>query len=108
MPASLIRSLLAALTVMPEKLFKLENIMIRVALLLCVLFSLQGCFGTEYELKKYYKDPFSAAAKFMGGTYAGVVETFNSLDAFMQMKQQVEKDDRDIGYTNSRFVCDEN
>lgn len=81
--------------------------MIRVTLLLCVLFSLQGCFGTEYELKKYYKNPFSAAAKMMGGTYAGVVETFNTLEACMQMKQQVEKDDRDIGYTNSRFVCDE-
>lgn len=81
--------------------------MIRMMLFLSVIFSLQGCFGTEYELKKYYKDPFSAAAKLMGGTYAGVVETFNTLDACMQMKQQVEKDDQDIGYTNSRFVCDE-
>lgn len=68
---------------------------------------LQGCFGTEYELKKYYKDPHSAAAQMMGGTYAGIVETFNSLDACLQMKEQVERDDRNIGYTNSRFVCDE-
>ena len=68
---------------------------------------LQGCFGTEYELKKYYKDPGSPAAILMGGTYAGVVATFNSRDACMQMKEQVELDDRNIGYTNSRFVCDE-
>ena len=68
---------------------------------------LQGCFGTEYELKKYYKDPNSPAAKMMGGTYAGVVETFNSLDACLQMKEQVERDDLNIGYTNARFVCDE-
>lgn len=72
-----------------------------------MIFSLQGCFGTKYELKKYYKDPLSAAAKMMGGTYAGVVETFNSMEACLQMKSQVEQDDRNIGYTNSRFVCDE-
>ena len=81
--------------------------MMKMALLLCLVFALQGCFSTEYELKKYYKDPYSAAAQIMGGTYAGVVETFNSLEACMQMKNQVEKDDRNIGYTNSRFVCDE-
>ena len=67
---------------------------------------LQGCFGTKYELKKYYRDPTSAAALIMGGTYAGVVETFNSMDACLQMKSQAEQDDHDIGYTNSRFVCD--
>ncbi len=81
--------------------------MIRVAVLIGTAFVLQGCFNTEYELKKYYKDPDSLAAIMMGGTYAGVVETFNSLDACLQMKMQVERDDRNIGYTNSRFVCDE-
>jgi hypothetical protein len=70
-------------------------------------FFLTGCFSDEYELKKYYKDPNSAAAQMMGSTYAGVVETFNSLAACRDMKAQVERDDRNIGYTNSRFVCDE-
>ena len=60
----------------------------------------------QYELKKFYKDPNSPAAKMMGSTYAGVVETFNSMSACLQMKEQVEKDDQKIGYTNSRFVCD--
>lgn len=78
----------------------------RLVLLVVTLILLQGCFGTKYELKKYYKDPNSAAARMMGGTYAGVVETFNSLDACLQMKEQVERDDLNIGYTNSRFVCD--
>ena len=68
---------------------------------------LQGCFGTEYELKKYYKDPNSPAARMIGGTYAGVVETFSSLEACLKMKEQVEQDDRKINYTNSKFVCDE-
>lgn len=68
---------------------------------------LQGCFGTEYELKKYYKDANSPAARMMGGTYAGVVETFSSREACLQMKEQVERDDRKMNYTNSRFVCDE-
>ena len=82
--------------------------MIRVAVLIGTVFVLQGCFNTEYELKKYYKDPDSLAAiMMMGETYAGVVETFNSLDACLQMKIQVERDDVNIGYTNSRFVCDE-
>ncbi len=79
----------------------------RVLSIVILTFLLQGCFGTEYELKKYYKDPSSPAAKMMGGTYAGVVETFNSMEACLQMKEQVERDDRNIGYTNSRFVCDE-
>ncbi|WP_301387892.1 hypothetical protein [Thalassolituus sp. UBA2590] len=79
----------------------------RVLSIVILTFLLQGCFGTEYELKKYYKDPNSPAAKMMGGTYAGVVETFNSMEACLQMKEQVERDDRNIGYTNSRFVCDE-
>lgn len=68
---------------------------------------LLGCsVETKYELKKFYKDPLSPAAIMMKGTYAGVVETFNSLDACLQMKEQVERDDRNTGYTNSRFVCD--
>lgn len=79
----------------------------RILLLFMSTILLQGCFGSEYELKKYYKDPNSAAARMLGGIYAGVVENFNSLDACLQMKDQVERDDRDIGYTNSRFVCDE-
>ena len=76
-------------------------------LILVTMIILQGCFGgEEYELKKYYKDPESPAAKMMGSTYAGVIETFNTLNACLQMKEQVEADDRKIGYTNSRFVCD--
>ncbi len=43
----------------------------RILLLVITSILLQGCFGTEYELKKYYKDPNSAAARMMGGTYAG-------------------------------------
>ena len=75
---------------------------------LSIVSLLVGCSGgTEYELKKFYKDPLSPAAIMMGGTYAGVVKTFNSLDACLQMKKQVERDDRNISYTNSRFVCDE-
>ena len=48
----------------------------------------------------------SPAAQLLGSTYAGVVETFNSFNACMQMKEDVEKEDIRIGYTNSRFVCD--
>lgn len=78
----------------------------KILIIILALF-LQGCFGeNEYELKKYYKDSGSAAALLMGGTYAGVVETFNSLDACLEMKNQAERDDERIGYTNSRFVCD--
>lgn len=80
--------------------------MIRILFLMVSAVFLQGCFGDQYELKKYYKDPNSPAAQMMGGTYAGVVETFNSMEACLQMKEQVERDDRNIGYTNSRFVCD--
>lgn len=67
---------------------------------------LSGCFETEYELKKYYKDPNSPAARMMGGTYAGVVESFKSQDLCLQRKVQVEQNDRKIGYTNSRFECE--
>lgn len=67
---------------------------------------LQGC-SKEYELKKFYKDPNSPAAVLMGSTYAGVLETFNSMGACEEMKREVEADDEAIGYTNSRFVCDE-
>ena len=81
--------------------------MIKVTLtLLGIVSLLQGCFGgTEHELRKYYKDPDSPAARLMGGTYAGVVETFNSQDDCLQMQELVERDDRNTGYTNSRFVC---
>ncbi len=69
---------------------------------------LQGCFeDSTYELKKYYKDPNSPAAIMMGGTYAGVVDEFDSLDECNEMKLRVEKDDRDIGYSNSLFECEE-
>ena len=68
---------------------------------------LSGCFNEDkYELKKFYKDPNSPAAIMMGSMYAGVVATFNSRDACMQMKSQAEEDDKAIGYKNSRFVCD--
>jgi hypothetical protein len=81
--------------------------MYRLLILLVFLGVLQGCSGeSEYELKKFYKDPLSPAAIMMGGTYAGVVATFNSLGACLQMKEQVEQEDRNIGYMNSRFVCD--
>ena len=43
----------------------------------------------------------------MGTTYAGVVDTFDSLDACLEAKDQVELDDRAIGYTNSRFECEQ-
>jgi hypothetical protein len=66
---------------------------------------LQGCFGSEYELQKFYRDPNSPAARMMGGIYAGVVDTFSSLEACLDTKADVERDDREIGYTNSRFVC---
>tara|TARA_R110000868_G_scaffold406619_1_gene687196 strand:- start:490 stop:831 length:342 start_codon:yes stop_codon:yes gene_type:complete len=85
----------------------LERSMTRAMVVICAAILLQACFSTKYELKKYYKDPNSPAARIMGGTYAGVVETFNSMDACLQMKEQVARDDRNIGYTNSRFVCDE-
>lgn len=76
-------------------------------ILLLAIASLSGCVEKEeYELKKYYKDATSPAAQLMGGTYAGVLETFNSLDACLQMIKQVERDDREIGYTNARWVCD--
>ena len=83
------------------------NEMYKIIVFIGLSILLQGCFSPEFELKKYYKDPDSPAARMMGGTFAGVVETFNSLEACMQMKEKVEMDDRRINYTNSRFVCDE-
>jgi hypothetical protein len=77
--------------------------------IICIVIALFICScseSKEYELKKYYKDPYSRAAQMMGSTYAGVVEKFNSLPACEEMKRQVEAGDRKIGYTNSRFVCD--
>ena len=70
-----------------------------------VVILLQGCLGPEYELQKFYRDPSSAAARMMGSMYAGVVDTFDSLAACLDTKADVEQDDREIGYTNSRFVC---
>jgi len=80
----------------------------KLAVTLLIIFSLQACSDNkQFELKKFYKDPYSPAAQLLGSTYAGVIETFNSLNACMQMKEDVENEDRKIGYTNSRFVCDE-
>lgn len=80
----------------------------RYLMLFGVFFIIQACAdNNEYELKKFYKDPESPAAKLLGSTYAGVVDTFKSMPACMQMKEQIEADDLRIGYTNSRFICDE-
>ena len=66
---------------------------------------LTGCFKSEYELKKYYRDPTSPAAQLMGGTFAGVVNTFDSLAACNEMKKEVENDDLVRSYTNSKYIC---
>lgn len=66
---------------------------------------LSGCSDEKHELHKYYKDPLSPAAILMGGTYAGVVDEFNTLDECLETKAEVEKDDAEIGYTNSLFKC---
>lgn len=66
---------------------------------------LSGCSGEKYELHKYYKDPLSQAAILMGGTYAGIVDEFNTLGECLETKAEVEKDDAEIGYTNSLFEC---
>ena len=60
----------------------------------------------KYELHKYYKNPISPAAVLMGGTYAGVVDEFETLDECIETKAEVEKDDAAIGYTNSLFKCE--
>ena len=71
---------------------------------LFIIIFLQAC-GNKYELRKHYKDPNSPAAQLLGSTYAGVIETFNSLDECEEMKNQVILDDLRIWYTNSRFEC---
>ncbi|SMN11358.1 hypothetical protein SPBRAN_1614 [uncultured Candidatus Thioglobus sp.] len=85
---------------MNSKIFKL-------ILLICVLSLSYGCTDSDkYVLQKYYKDPNSAAAKLMGGLYAGSIGTFSRLENCQKMKFKVEQDDKKIGYTNSRFVCE--
>ncbi len=59
----------------------------------------------RYELHKYYKDPQSMAAIFMGGTHAGILDTYISLDDCQIAKIQADKSDEAIGYTNSTFKC---
>lgn len=74
-----------------------------------LIWLLTGCINdstTKYNLNKYYKDPYSEAALMMGSTYAGVVSSFNSLDACLEMKYQVEQDNLKVGYTNSIFRCE--
>jgi len=81
--------------------------MARILIAIVVLMLLSSCSKNEkYELQKYYRDAYSPAAQIMGGTYAGVVETFNSKAACEDMKREVEADDRRIGYDNSMFICD--
>ena len=72
------------------------------------ILSFSNCYAgsDEYVLQKYYKDPNSAAAKLMGGLYAGSIGTFSRLENCLKMKSKVEEDDRKIGYTNSRFECE--
>lgn len=78
----------------------------KITLIIFTVLLLSGCLESEYELKKYYKDANSPAAQMMGSTYAGVIETFKSQDLCFQKKAQVEQNDRNIGYTNSRFECE--
>ncbi len=59
----------------------------------------------KYELHKFYKDPLSPAAVFMGGTYAGIVDSYSTWEECFETKARAEKDDAAIGYTNSIFKC---
>jgi hypothetical protein len=72
------------------------------------ILSFSNCYAgsDQYVLQKYYKDQNSAAAKLMGGLYAGSIGSFSRLENCLKMKSKVEEDDRKIGYTNSRFVCE--
>ena len=62
----------------------------------------------KYKLHKFYKDPLSLAAILMGGTYAGILEKFDTIEECMVSKQQSENNDKEIGYTNSSFRCSKN
>ncbi|SMM99596.1 hypothetical protein SPONN_726 [uncultured Candidatus Thioglobus sp.] len=42
----------------------------------------------------------------MGGLYAGSIGTFSRLENCQKMKFKIEQDDKKIGYTNSRFICE--
>ena len=52
---------------------------------------------TRYDLHKFYRQ---------NGAWAGIVETFSSELECLDTKADVEEDDKRIGYTNSRFVCE--
>lgn len=46
------------------------------------------------------------AAILMGGTYAGVVAEFYTLEGCLEAKRKAELADKRIGYTNSIFKCE--
>jgi len=78
----------------------------KILFMTAVALSFISCTNTkEYELKKFYKDVNSPAAILMGGTYAGVVSTYNSKADCTHAKQIAEANDLKIGYTNSIFMC---
>lgn len=70
-----------------------------------ISFLLFSCVKTKYKLHKFYRDSNSPAARMMGGTYAGVVDEFDTMEECVEAKKQVERNDRKIGYKNSMFQC---
>lgn len=73
-----------------------------------IVLVLQSCVDTkEYNLEKYYKDKNSQATLLMGGTYAGVVATFNSEAGCIHALRIAESNNLKIGYTTSIFKCTE-
>lgn len=50
----------------------------------------------KYQLSKYYKN----------GSYAGVVETYETLDECLADRDDATNDDKEIGYANSIFKCE--
>jgi len=70
----------------------LISIIATLSLVACEPFS-----GPTYYLLKYYKN----------GSYAGVVEEFDSYEECVDFQQAVTRDDRAIGFTQSVFRCSE-
>lgn len=54
--------------------------------------------GDKYQLEKYYR----------GGSFAGVVATFNGLGNCLDEKRDAERDDRHAGHDKAKFMCVKN
>ena len=80
-------------------------------MIVCFLPLTTSCVGGDsdkYILHKFYNDPLSPIAIMMGGTYAGTLEKFDTIEECMISAQQAKNEDMEIGYTNSSFRCSKN